>query len=351
MAHALTWLDVFTDRPLTGNGLAVVHDADGVADATMLAFAKETRLSETSFVQSASESRADYRNRIWMTQRELPFAGHPSLGTAVAVARARGEREATYVQQTGAGLQSVEVEAGERVARASMAQEPATFGPEVDPAVVFRALGLTEADGAAELAPQVVGTGLTHLIVPVRKAGGPDRVRAGGGRARPGRAGRGRAPAGARRRRLRVRVRRVRRCRRRIGNSARLLPRRWRRARGPRDRVGGGAAHGLRARPGRRCPPGDRPGRRDGPGEPAAVRGGRARARGGRQRRRVRGDRRAVARVHHRVDAAEVVGRPAENRGRNPGCLAPCVGEREAPRPVRERPPGPGGAPTFISSA
>src|SRR3954447_1281257 len=176
MAHALTWLDVFTDRPLTGNGLAVVHDADGVADATMLAFAKETRLSETSFVQSASESRADYRNRLWRTQRELPFAGHPSLGTAVAVARARGEREATYVQQTGAGLQSVEVEAGERVARASMAQEPATFGPEVDPAVVFRALGLTEADGAAELAPQVVGTGLTHLIVPVREAAALDRV-------------------------------------------------------------------------------------------------------------------------------------------------------------------------------
>ena len=90
MAHALTWLDVFTDRPLTGNGLAVVHDADGLDDATMLAFARETRLSETTFVQTATEAGADYRNRIWMTQRELPFAGHPSLGTAVAVARARG---------------------------------------------------------------------------------------------------------------------------------------------------------------------------------------------------------------------------------------------------------------------
>src|SRR4051794_12977710 len=113
MPRALTWLDVFTDRPLTGNGLAVVHDADGVSDDAMLAFARETRLSETTFVQSATESAADYRNRIWMTQGELPFAGHPSLGTAVAVARARGERSATYTQQTGAGLQPIEGEARE----------------------------------------------------------------------------------------------------------------------------------------------------------------------------------------------------------------------------------------------
>jgi trans-2,3-dihydro-3-hydroxyanthranilate isomerase len=176
MAHALTWLDVFTDRPLTGNGLAVVHDADGVDDATMLAFARETRLSETSFVQTATESRATYRNRIWMTQRELPFAGHPSLGTAVAVARARGEASATYVQQTGAGLQSIEVEVGERVARASMLQEPATFGPEIEPARVLGALGLAVSDGVSELPPQVVGTGLAHLMVPVREASALDRI-------------------------------------------------------------------------------------------------------------------------------------------------------------------------------
>ena len=92
MALPLTWLDVFTARPLTGNGLAVVHDADGVDDATMLAFARETRLSETTFVQSPTVDGCDYRNRIWMMRGELPFAGHPSLGTAVAVALARGER-------------------------------------------------------------------------------------------------------------------------------------------------------------------------------------------------------------------------------------------------------------------
>jgi trans-2,3-dihydro-3-hydroxyanthranilate isomerase len=176
MALALTWLDVFTARPLTGNGLAVVHDADGVSDATMLAFARETRLSETSFVQTATEAGADYRNRIWMTSRELPFAGHPSIGTAVAVARARSERQAGYVQQTGAGLQAIDVEVGDAVAHASMLQEPAEFGAEVEPAVALAALGLDGGEAAPELSPQVVATGLAQLIVPVRSAAALERV-------------------------------------------------------------------------------------------------------------------------------------------------------------------------------
>jgi trans-2,3-dihydro-3-hydroxyanthranilate isomerase len=171
MGHRLAWLDVFTSRALEGNGLAVVHDADDLDDATMLAFARETRLSETTFVQRADERGADYRNRIWMTRRELPFAGHPSLGTAVAVAHARGEREARYVQQTIAGLQPVEVERGHgTVAHAEMLQEPVAFGEELDPATVLPALGLPAADAHPELPPQVASTGVPHLMVPVRDA-------------------------------------------------------------------------------------------------------------------------------------------------------------------------------------
>jgi trans-2,3-dihydro-3-hydroxyanthranilate isomerase len=167
--HRLTWLDVFTSHPLTGNGLAVVHDADDVDDPTMLAFARETQLSETTFVQSPSADGADYRNRIWMTSGELPFAGHPSLGTAVAVAIARGDRQARYVQQTGAGLQQVEVELGDGpVARASMLQEPEQFGDQPEPGLVLAALGLDPADAHPELAPQFVSCGLWHLMVPVR---------------------------------------------------------------------------------------------------------------------------------------------------------------------------------------
>jgi trans-2,3-dihydro-3-hydroxyanthranilate isomerase len=170
MAHALTWLDVFTARAMSGNGLAVVHDADDLPDEAMLAFARETQLSETTFVQTATDPGAHYRNRIWMTQRELPFAGHPSLGTAVAVARARGDHEVRYVQQTGAGLQSIEVEVAgsDRVARASMLQEPAAFGEEVEPGAVLAALGLSARDADPALPPQVVSTGLAHLMVPVR---------------------------------------------------------------------------------------------------------------------------------------------------------------------------------------
>lgn len=167
--RALTWLDVFTDRPLAGNGLAVVHDADGVDEATMLAFARETRLSETTFVQTPTAEGADYRNRIWTVGRELPFAGHPSLGTAVAVARRRGERSARYVQQTPAGLQPVEVELRQdgRAARAAMLQEPAVFGVWAEPARVAGVCGLVPADLHPELPPQFVSTGLPQLIVAV----------------------------------------------------------------------------------------------------------------------------------------------------------------------------------------
>jgi trans-2,3-dihydro-3-hydroxyanthranilate isomerase len=170
-ARRYTLLDVFTATPLEGNGLAVVHDADDLDDATMLAFARETRLSETTFVQRATAAGADYRNRIWTVELELPFAGHPSLGTAVAVARAAGASGTVrYVQQTRAGLQPVEVtleEGGDR-AYVSMLQEPAVHGPEVDRAAALATLGLTAADGDPELPPQVVSTGVPHLMLPLR---------------------------------------------------------------------------------------------------------------------------------------------------------------------------------------
>jgi trans-2,3-dihydro-3-hydroxyanthranilate isomerase len=144
----------------------VVHDADGVGDDTMQAFARETRLSETTFVQSSSA--ADYRCRIWMTRGELDFAGHPSLGTAVAVALARGEAAPAYVQQTRAGLQPIDVEvADDRTARASMLQEPVAFGAELDAAVALAAAGVDPAHADPSLPAQVVSTGVPQVIVPV----------------------------------------------------------------------------------------------------------------------------------------------------------------------------------------
>jgi trans-2,3-dihydro-3-hydroxyanthranilate isomerase len=171
-----TVLDVFTNTPLTGNALAVVHDADGLERDTMLRFARETRLAETTFVQPATVPDADYRNRIFTVAGELPFAGHPSLGTGVAVARARGVAEARYVQQTGAGLQEVTVHASGERWTASVLQEPPGYGAELEAAPIMAAVGLPPSAAEAELPPQVASTGLPALLAPVIDAGTVSRA-------------------------------------------------------------------------------------------------------------------------------------------------------------------------------
>jgi trans-2,3-dihydro-3-hydroxyanthranilate isomerase len=152
-----------------------VHDADGVADDVMLAFAKETRLVETTFVQTSEV--ADYRNRIWTPAEELPFAGHPSLGTAVAVALERGEDAVEYRQQTHAGIQPIRVQRDGDRAYASILQEPAQFGQEVDPGVMLAAVGLGADDAHPSLTPQLVSTGLNTLIAPVASVDAVSRAR------------------------------------------------------------------------------------------------------------------------------------------------------------------------------
>lgn len=105
MDRAFTQVDVFTDTPLLGNPLAVVHDAQGLSDAQMQAFARWTNLSETTFLLPPTDSAADYRVRVFTPGGELPFAGHPTLGSCHAwlqgggVARNAGE----VVQQCGVG--------------------------------------------------------------------------------------------------------------------------------------------------------------------------------------------------------------------------------------------------------
>ena len=106
MNRRFTQVDVFTDTALRGNPLAVVHDAHGLDDVQMQAFARWTNLSETTFLLRPTDAAADYRVRIFTPQRELPFAGHPTLGSCHAwleaggVSRAAGE----VVQQCAAGL-------------------------------------------------------------------------------------------------------------------------------------------------------------------------------------------------------------------------------------------------------
>jgi len=107
-------VDVFSALPLRGNPLAVVHGADGLDDAAMAAFARWTNLSETTFLLPPTDAGADYRVRIFTPGGELPFAGHPTLGSCHAWLAAGGTPRAAgeVVQQCGIGrvrvrLQSV----------------------------------------------------------------------------------------------------------------------------------------------------------------------------------------------------------------------------------------------------
>ncbi|MFE5310460.1 PhzF family phenazine biosynthesis protein [Isoptericola sp. NPDC056573] len=148
--HDFRQVDVFATGPLTGNPVAVVHDADGLDDAQMAAFARWTNLSETTFLLRPTTPDADYRLRIWTPGGELPFAGHPTLGTAHAWLEAGGvPRSADHVvQECGVGLVTVRRESdggGDRLAFAAPPlRRSGAVGPE-DLAQIARGLRVSVA--------------------------------------------------------------------------------------------------------------------------------------------------------------------------------------------------------------
>jgi trans-2,3-dihydro-3-hydroxyanthranilate isomerase len=178
-------VDVFTDRPLAGNPLAVFPEAAGLTDAEMQAIAREFNLSETTFVLPPTDPAAAYRVRIFTPASELPFAGHPLVGTPWVMAHegkvALRAPRTELLQQVGIGTLPVTLETEPdpespgsgrlRVRRVVMTQGTPRFGPEVseaDRAAIAGALGLpTGAAGLPGLPPQVVSTGLEHLLVPL----------------------------------------------------------------------------------------------------------------------------------------------------------------------------------------
>ncbi len=162
-----TLIDVFAARPLEGNLLAVIEEADAIDDATMATLARRFRLSETSFIQAATSASATYRHRIFIVDGEVPFAGHPSLGTAAVWAYRRGLAEADLVQQTISGEQRLRVEMDGKRGTASVWQNAAVFGQEPDAAPVLAALGLGPEAAHHDLKPQAVSTGLPTLILPL----------------------------------------------------------------------------------------------------------------------------------------------------------------------------------------
>jgi PhzF family phenazine biosynthesis protein len=142
MKFEFTQVDVFTEAPLRGNPLAVVHAAEGLSEAQMQAFARWTNLSETTFLLPPSAAEADYRVRIFTPGGELPFAGHPTLGSCHAW-RERGgvpKSAGRVVQECGVGLVPLRLD-GERAAFAA----PPSTRRAVDEALllcVLEALGL-----------------------------------------------------------------------------------------------------------------------------------------------------------------------------------------------------------------
>ena len=143
---AFSQVDVFTDVPLLGNALAVVHDADALDGKRMQAFARWTNLSETTFLLAPTEAGVDYRVRIFTPGGELPFAGHPTLGSCHAWLENGGRPRSAgqVVQQCGIGLVTIRLENG----RAAFAAPPLAIA-EVDDgllAAVLAALGLGRSD-------------------------------------------------------------------------------------------------------------------------------------------------------------------------------------------------------------
>lgn len=161
-------VDVFTTRPLEGNALAVFTDARGLSGEEMQAIARETNLSETTFVLPATGAAADapVRVRIFTVGEEVPFAGHPTLGTA-AVLRG-GTGAARVVLALDVGEIPVEFEQREDGLFGEMRQRDPEFGRIHPPEAVARALGLDPSDLDPSAPVQTVSTGLAFAVVPVR---------------------------------------------------------------------------------------------------------------------------------------------------------------------------------------
>ena len=168
-------VDVFTGVPFKGNPVAVVHGADRLSAEEMQAIARWTNLSETTFVCAPTDGRADYRLRIFTPAAELPFAGHPTIGSAYAVLRGglRPKERGRLVQECGRGLVPLRVE-GERLffelpkpavhdltaeqlagVAAALGVAPRAVGARalVDVGVAWLTLQLTDADAVRGLRP------------------------------------------------------------------------------------------------------------------------------------------------------------------------------------------------------
>jgi trans-2,3-dihydro-3-hydroxyanthranilate isomerase len=170
-------LDVFTRTPLTGNPLAVFKDARGLTDQQMQALAREMNLSETTFILPRDpklEAEEGKKVRIFTVEEELPFAGHPTLGTALYLHNTEcpEANELTLDLKVGKIKIQFTPDSSERSAKVSgnvfgeMRQRDPEFGPTLAPDKLAAVIGTNEI--ASEWPPQIVSTGLPFAMVPIR---------------------------------------------------------------------------------------------------------------------------------------------------------------------------------------
>lgn len=163
-------VDVFTDRAFGGNPLAVVLDAEGLSTAQMQAIATEFNYSETTFVLPPADAANDANVRIFTVRSELPFAGHPNVGTAFVLATQAATPPARLKFEEKAGLVPVEIlmAEGKVVGAELTAPQPLTKGATVDAKEAAAILSLSTSDIRTDRhAPQVASVGLPFLIVEV----------------------------------------------------------------------------------------------------------------------------------------------------------------------------------------
>jgi trans-2,3-dihydro-3-hydroxyanthranilate isomerase len=173
-------LDVFTQTPLSGNPLAIFPDARGLNDAEMQAVAREMNLSETTFIfprDAATEAREGKKVRIFTVEQELPFAGHPTLGTSLYLCASESTKPAEITLDLKAGKIPVrftansENDGGDRVdgqVFGEMRQRDPEFGTPLSRIDVARIIGIAVDEIPSEWPIQPVSTGLTFTIVPFR---------------------------------------------------------------------------------------------------------------------------------------------------------------------------------------
>ncbi len=167
---AVTQWDVFSSVPLKGNSLAVFLDGSGLSDVEMQSLAKEMNLPETTFIlprDAATERDRGIRVRIFTVQEELPFAGHPTLGTAFALRGSSGAQEIVLDLNVGKVPVRFEDPSGQP-AFGEMRQVDPVFGMQHDRDEVARATGLQTEDLDASLPIQTVSTGLPFTVTPLK---------------------------------------------------------------------------------------------------------------------------------------------------------------------------------------